>query len=63
LSNRRPTRTEVESSRPFLHRLARGRRVVPVGRLAHGELGGSYVRHPAHGGAREFRTALIQLLG
>jgi uracil-DNA glycosylase len=41
LSNRRPTRTEVESSRPFLHRLARGRRVVPVGRLALCELGGS----------------------
>ncbi len=62
LTNRPPTRTEVEAARPFLRRLARGRRVVPVGRLAHAELGGRYIRHPAHGGAREFRTALIQLL-
>jgi uracil-DNA glycosylase len=61
-SNRRPTRAEVEAARPFLRRLARGRRVVAVGRLAHAELGGHYVRHPSHGGAREFRTALIQLL-
>jgi uracil-DNA glycosylase family 4 len=62
-SNRRPTRDEVEAGRPFLHRLGRGRLVVPVGRLAHAELGGTYVRHPAHGGAREFRAALVQLLG
>jgi uracil-DNA glycosylase len=61
-SNRRPTRAEVEAGRPFLHRLARGRRVVPVGRLAQAELGGPYVRHPSHGGAREFRAALVQLL-
>jgi uracil-DNA glycosylase len=61
-SNRRPTREEVEAARPFLHRLARGRRVVPIGRLAHAELGGPYIRHPAHGGARDFRAALIQLL-
>lgn len=62
-SNRRPTRNEVEAGRSFLHRLARGRRAVPVGRLAHAELGGPYIRHPANGGAREFRAALIQLLG
>jgi uracil-DNA glycosylase len=62
LSNRRPTRDEVEAGRPFLHRLARGRRIVPVGRLAHAELGGPYVRHPSHGGAGEFRAALVQLL-
>jgi uracil-DNA glycosylase len=61
-SNRRPTRDEVEAARPFLQRLARGRRIVPVGRLAHAELGGPYVRHPSHGGAREFRAALVQLL-
>jgi uracil-DNA glycosylase len=61
-SNRRPTRAEVDVGRPFLHRLARGRTVVPVGRLAHAELGGPYVRHPSHGGAREFRAALVQLL-
>ena len=61
-SNRRPTRAEIEAARPFLRRLARGRRVLPVGRLAQAELGGPYVRHPSHGGASEFRVALIQLL-
>jgi uracil-DNA glycosylase len=62
-SNRRPTRGEIETASPFIQRLARGRRVVPIGRLAHAELGGAYIRHPSHGGAREFRAALIQLLG
>jgi uracil-DNA glycosylase len=62
-SNRRPTRVEIEAGRPFVHRLARGRRIVPVGRLAHAELGGTYVRHPSHGGTRQFRAALVQLLG
>ena len=61
-SNRRPTRAEIEAARPFLRRLARGRRVLPVGRLAQAELGGPYVRHPSHGGASEFRVSLIQLL-
>jgi uracil-DNA glycosylase len=61
-SNRRPTREEVEAGRPFLHRLASGRRIVPVGRLAHAELGGPYIRHPSHGGAREFRAALLEFL-
>ncbi len=61
-SNRRPTRAEIEAARPFLGRLARGRRVLPVGRLAQAELGGPYVRHPSHGGALEFRASLIQLL-
>jgi uracil-DNA glycosylase len=61
-SNRRPTRDEVEAGRPFVYRLASGRRIIPVGRLANGELGGPYVRHPSHGGAREFRAALVQLL-
>jgi uracil-DNA glycosylase len=61
-SNRRPTRDEVEAGRTFLHRLARGRRIVPIGRLAHAELGGRYIRHPSHGGAAEFRAALVQLL-
>jgi uracil-DNA glycosylase len=61
-SNRRPTRGEVDAGRTFLPRLAAGRVVVPVGRLAHAELGGPYVRHPARGGAREFRAALVQLL-
>jgi uracil-DNA glycosylase len=61
-SNRRPTRGEIESAHHFVERLARGRRLVPIGRLAHIELGGLYIRHPSYGGARDFRAALIQLL-
>jgi uracil-DNA glycosylase len=61
-SNRRPRREEVEASAPFLRDLAHGRRVIPVGRLAHGQLGGSYVRHPSHGGAAAFRNGLVTAL-
>jgi uracil-DNA glycosylase family 4 len=57
-SNRSPTRAEVEAGRRFLDRLARGRRVVAVGRLAERVTGAPYVRHPSHGGARAFRDNL-----
>ena len=57
-SNRRPTRARSTSGLPFVRELARGRRVVPVGRVAHEALGGTYVRHPSHGGATEFRRGL-----
>lgn len=57
-SNRRPTRAEIEAGLPFVGELARGRIVVPVGRIAHAALGGAYVRHPAHGGSAEFRRGL-----
>jgi uracil-DNA glycosylase len=59
-SNRAPTRREIRAARPFLQELAAGRRVVPIGRLAHVELGGDYVRHPAHGGATAFREGLLR---
>ena len=62
-SNRPPSRGEIESGLPFARELARGRRVVAVGRVAHEALGGPYVRHPAHGGAPEFRRGLRALLG
>ena len=42
--------------------LGRGRLVVPVGRLAHSVLGGTYVRHPSHGGVRGFRAGVVELL-
>jgi uracil-DNA glycosylase len=58
-SNRRPTRAEIAASRPFLERLAAGRSTIAVGRVAHAVLGGEYVRHPAHGGAREFESGLV----
>jgi uracil-DNA glycosylase len=61
-SNRRPTRAEIAAALPFLHELAAGRRVLAVGRLAHAALGEPYVRHPSHGGAREFRARLVELL-
>jgi uracil-DNA glycosylase len=59
-SNRPPRRAEIAAARPFLAELARGRTVLPVGRLAHSELGGDYVRHPAHGGAAGFRAGLLR---
>jgi uracil-DNA glycosylase len=62
-SNRRPTRIEVRAARLFLGELARGRAVLPVGRLAHEELGGPYIRHPSHGGAAAFRAALARYRG
>jgi uracil-DNA glycosylase len=61
-SNRRPNRSEIEAGLPFARELARGRHVVPVGRIAHEALGGAYLRHPAHGGAAEFRRGLRELL-
>jgi uracil-DNA glycosylase len=57
-SNRRPTRTEVEAGLPYARELARGRRVLAVGRVAEQALGAPYVRHPSHGGAAAFREAL-----
>lgn len=60
LTNRAPTRAEIAAARPFLAELARGRRVIPVGRLAQAELGGAYVRHPSHGGAAAFRAGLLE---
>src|SRR4051794_36703374 len=57
-SNRPPTRTEVAEGRSFAESLAVGRRLVAVGRIAHAALGGTYVRHPSHGGLAEFREGL-----
>jgi uracil-DNA glycosylase len=61
-SNRPPTRAEIDGGAPYLDELARGRRVIPVGRLAHARLGGAYVRHPSHGGAAAFRAGLERAL-
>ena len=62
-SNRRPTREEVGAARPFLEELTRGRLVVAVGRLAADAVDAPYVRHPSHGGAREFEEGLRRRLG
>ena len=62
-SNRPPTRREVAEGRVFADELAASRRVVAVGRVAHAALGGTYVRHPSHGGAAAFTAALHALIG
>ena len=62
-SNRRPTPSEVQAGAPFLAELARGRRVVPVGRVAERALGVRGIRHPSHGGAQAFREGLVEVLG
>lgn len=62
-TNRRPTRAEVGASSRFLDAVARGRRVVAVGRVAEQATGAPYVRHPSHGGAADFRAGLISALG
>ena len=60
-SNRRPNAGEIAAARPFLEELARGRTVVPVGRVAEAALGVAGIRHPSHGGARAFRAGLALL--
>ena len=61
-SNRRPTAAEIADGLPFVERVAEGRRVLAVGRLAQYALGVPYVRHPSHGGAAEFRATLAACL-
>jgi uracil-DNA glycosylase len=63
LSNRPPTRREIDDSAPYLAELAIGRRVIAVGRVAQRHLGGRHVRHPSHGGAAAFRAGLVSVLG
>jgi uracil-DNA glycosylase len=58
-SNRRPTKNEVRDAMRFLEQLARGRRTIAVGRVAHSVLNGAYVRHPSHGGSARFRAGLL----
>jgi uracil-DNA glycosylase len=61
-SNRRPTADEIAAGLPFVERVAEGRRVLAVGRLAQRALGVPYVRHPSHGGAAAFRATLAAWL-
>jgi uracil-DNA glycosylase len=57
-SNRRPTAAEVAAGVRFVEFLARGRQVIPVGRVAGRALGITGIRHPSHGGRAGFRSAL-----
>jgi uracil-DNA glycosylase len=61
-SNRRPTAAEIAAGLPFVERVAEGRRVLAVGRLAERALAAPYLRHPSHGGASEFRATLAAWL-
>jgi uracil-DNA glycosylase len=61
-SNRPPTCVEIAAGVRFVERLAAGRSVIAVGRIAERALGASYLRHPSHGGALEFRAGLVELL-
>ncbi len=61
-SNRSPTHDEVASGVRFALVLARGRRLVAVGRVAERALAAPYVRHPSHGGAAAFRRGLADAL-
>ena len=59
-SNRRPRAAEIATGLPFALELARGRRVIAVGRMAQSVLDAPYVRHPSHGGAADFRAGLLR---
>lgn len=61
-SNRAPSLDEITCARPFVDELAKGRRVIAVGRFAERALGAPYVRHPSHGGATAFRATLSACL-
>ena len=61
-ANRAPKEAEILAARRFVERLARDRIVIAVGRISARALGVPGVRHPSHGGAREFRTGLLELL-
>jgi uracil-DNA glycosylase len=61
-ANRAPNEAEILAGRRFVERLGRERIVIAVGRISARALGVPGVRHPSHGGAREFRTGLLELL-
>ena len=68
-SNRTPKTSEIAAGRPFLHHLRQlfpGVNIVAVGQKAAGALAEwgvafTAVRHPSHGGAKQFQTALREL--
>ncbi len=68
LSNRRPTREEIEQGRVLLDQLmaaVKPKLLVAVGRIAESMLAGSgavYVRHPAQSGATAFRRGMREAI-
>lgn len=63
-SNRAPSAAEVTAGREFITMATAGRRLVAVGQVAKRALGGAVpvLRHPSHGGAREFAAGLAAIL-
>jgi hypothetical protein len=61
-SNRPPTTAEIEAGVAFARRLAAGRQVFAVGRVAERALRVPYVRHPSRGGAAAFRMGIEQVV-
>lgn len=71
LTNRRPTRAELDKAAHLLEQfidLFPGAQILPVGRIAEETFASmeiecsSYIRHPANGGATEFRQGLSRYL-
>ena len=68
MSNRRPSRSEVEQGLAFVERLmslVEPKKIVAVGRIAEailGDRGAIYVRHPAQSGATAFRQGMGAIL-
>ena len=68
LRNRTPTRTEIARHREALTLLIEAiqpRRILAIGRVAEGSAAGygvpiTYVRHPAQGGAAQFRAGVAE---
>jgi uracil-DNA glycosylase len=60
--NRAPDVAEIAAGLPFVERLAAGRAVIAVGRVAERALDAPYVRHPARGGGKDFRAGLVEWL-
>ena len=61
-SNRPPRASEVRAGVPFVERLAEGRRVIAVGRVAARALSCDAVRHPSRGGASRFARELAEAI-
>lgn len=71
LTNRKPTAVELRAGRPLLEQFLSmfpGAKTVAIGRVSQDILGdmgvkvAGQVRHPAYGGAEEFRAGVLSLL-
>lgn len=62
VANRPPSAAEVAGGLPWVERVASGRPIVAVGRVAERATGAPAVRHPSHGGAAAFAGELASRL-